>query len=148
MVLKILKIVGLAILGIFVLLFGISLSKVDKNSTNKLKDAWNNLFKSSASKISLGNDSTTDKITEYKKDSNINPTTIKPIVKLNPAGVSTSSYLGMFFVSGISVKVYGYNSLVNLLDYENAFGFLADGTIVYREIANPGTENEYETYHI
>lgn len=210
MVLKVLKIVGLVILGVFLLLFGISFSKVDKDSTNKLKDAWNNLFKKTASKLLLGNDSTTtdsktdktetatstpkvyakDKIAltyegqpiykkyngkaapseaigylengtlltpqnttyadgEYKKKPTATPpVSTNPLVTLNLAGVNTSNYLGEYIVSGTWSKIYGYKTGINLLDYYNAFGFLVDGTIVYREIINVGYEDEYETYHV
>ena len=63
MVLKILKIFGFIILGVFLVLFGISFSKVNKTSKTKLKDAWNNflqLFKlaktsSNPIKLLLGN---------------------------------------------------------------------------------------------
>lgn len=60
MVLKILKIVGIVLGALFVLLFGIAFSKVDKNSTSKLKDAFAGLFgnKSGTNSLLLGNKST------------------------------------------------------------------------------------------
>ncbi len=80
MVLKILKIVGFAILGIFLLLFGVAFSKVDKNSKTKLKDAFAGLFgkKSVTNQLLLGNKflpSGNAPVTLTKKTTSIAPST-------------------------------------------------------------------------
>ncbi|PWK27045.1 hypothetical protein LV89_01857 [Arcicella aurantiaca] len=85
MVLKILKIFGFIILGVFLVLFGISFSKVSKSSKTKLKDAWNNflqLFKlaktsSNPIKLLLGN--TAEAIKNVFTPSSYSPTNITTV---------------------------------------------------------------------
>ena len=206
MVLKIVKIVGISLGALFLLLFGIAFSKVDKNSTNKLKDAFAGLFKKKHPLISndnqplLGNvnsksvglPTTTPKVNTpvviaqkvniadklgftyegqplYKKYNNGSIVTAPHIgyltdgtligtynaifrdgeykkIILADTGVVQSSYIDMLVVDGLSQKVYGRKTGVNLQDYLRAIGFLESGIIVYQRIVNVGETSEYSYY--
>lgn len=206
MVLKIVKIVGISLGALFLLLFGIAFSKVDKNSTTKLKDALNGLLKKKSALSSndnqtlLGNvnsksvvlPTTTPKVTApvviapkvniadklglsyegqplYKKYNNgsiVNAPHIGYLtdgtligtynavyrdgeykkILLADTGVVPSSYIGMQVVDGLSQKVYGQKTGVNLQDYLRAIGFLETGIIVYQRIVNVGETSEYSYY--
>lgn len=69
----------------------------------------------------------------------------KPTTPSN--GGVANNILGTFLVDNTYQVVYQKREGINLSDYPNSFGFLANGSIVYSGINNPGEESETTFYH-
>lgn len=151
---KILKIILFAIGGVLLLLFGFQFTKVSKTSTTKLKDAMDNLLGKNVSGANTDTKVAPNTLGNSSLLKTLKPTTTPklPIVKtpkeesnINEAGIDLTSYLGLFTIDGVNdVALYGIR---NGLPMPEGVGFTSQGVIVYREIRNEGTPEEYNFYH-